>query len=228
MLTTLVRPTTPRGSKVLASLRTLATAAPEQRDRARKEGDISSVFASLSGAEATPLPGRFADIKTAIIRNNESRIKDSWSRLLKALRSEIQHIASAGSNIIPSIDFNQIGNNSHTQSFGNGLRKRGAAIVRGVIAEDVALAWKKEIKEYIKKNPQTKAFPKDKPAVYELYWSPGQVKARADPNILEVQKFMMSFWHSKHPAAPISTGHPVAYADRLRIRQPGDAGFGQP
>jgi len=225
MLTTLVRPTTPRGSKVLASLRTLATAAPEQRDRARKEGDISSVFASLSGAEATPLPGRFADIKTAIIRNNESRIQDSWSRLLKALRSEIQHIASAGSNIIPSIDFNQIGNNSHTQSFGNGLRKRGAAIVRGVIAEDVALAWKKEIKEYIKKNPQTKAFPKDKPAVYELYWSPGQVKARADPNILEVQKFMMSFWHSKHPAAPISTGHPVAYADRLRIRQPGDAGF---
>lgn len=36
---------------------------------------------------------------------------------------------------------------------------------------------------------------------------------------------MMSFWQSKDPAAPISTNHPVAYADRLRIRQPGDAGF---
>lgn len=36
---------------------------------------------------------------------------------------------------------------------------------------------------------------------------------------------MMSQWHSKSPDALISTSHPVSYADRLRIRQPGDAGF---
>lgn len=35
----------------------------------------------------------------------------------------------------------------------------------------------------------------------------------------------MSFWHSKDPSAPLSTAHPVAYADRLRIRLPGDAQF---
>ena len=35
----------------------------------------------------------------------------------------------------------------------------------------------------------------------------------------------MSHWHSKDKAAFISTSHPTAYADRLRIRQPGDAGF---
>ena len=61
--------------------------------------------------------------------------------------------------------------------------------------------------------------------MFELYWSPGQVKARAHPNMLETQKFLMSFWHSKDPAALISTQHPVSYADRVRIRQPGDAGF---
>lgn len=35
----------------------------------------------------------------------------------------------------------------------------------------------------------------------------------------------MSHWHSVNKSARISTSHPVAYADRLRIRQPGDAGF---
>lgn len=91
--------------------------------------------------------------------------------------------------------------------------------------QDEALGWKEEIKQYIAKNPNTKGFPNDNPAVYELYWSPGQIKARAHPNMLETQRFVMSFWHSNNPEAPISTEHPVSYADRLRIRQPGDAGF---
>jgi hypothetical protein len=35
----------------------------------------------------------------------------------------------------------------------------------------------------------------------------------------------MSYWHSTNPAAPISTKHPISYADRLRMRLPGDAKF---
>lgn len=35
----------------------------------------------------------------------------------------------------------------------------------------------------------------------------------------------MSLWHSKDPHAHISTAHPTAYADRLRIRLPGDNKF---
>ena len=35
----------------------------------------------------------------------------------------------------------------------------------------------------------------------------------------------MSHWHTKDKSALISTSHPTAYADRLRIRQPGDSGF---
>jgi hypothetical protein len=199
------------------------TTAP--RDRSRKEGDISSVFASLSGAGAAPLPERFSAIKTALIRGNESAIAASWSRLLPNLRTEIEHIDSVGPDVIPSIHFSDIHNHSRVQAFEAGLKKRGAGIVRGVVPEDVALGWKDEIQQYIRKNPQTKGFPVEKPAVYELYWSPGQIKARAHPNMLETQKFLMSFWHSDDADAPISTNHALAYADRVRIRQPGDAGF---
>jgi hypothetical protein len=98
-------------------------------------------------------------------------------------------------------------------------------VIQGVVEEDQALKWKQKIKEYIKTNPSTKAFPKENPAVYELYWSPGQIKARAHPNVLETQKFLMSFWSKRDKDALIATEIPVAYADRLRIRQPGDSGF---
>ena len=111
------------------------------------------------------------------------------------------------------------------QAFEVALKKRGTGIVRGVVPPSVALGWKSEIKDYIRANPSTKGFPVEKPAVYELYWSPGQIKARAHPNILETQKFLMSFWHKDDAAAPISTSHALSYADRVRIRQPGDAGF---
>ena len=223
-----LRRTTPRCGTSLSNIRTLQTATSSQpRSRgSKKEGDISSVFASLSGdGTATPLPPRFADIKSKLIQSREPAIQASWSRLLTALRSEIDHISAVGSDIIPSIEFSDISNHSRVQPFAAALKKRGAAVIRGVVDPKIALGWKEEIRSYIKANPTTKAFPADNPAVYELYWSPGQVKARAHPNMLDTQRFLLSFWHSKDPSAALDTSYPVSYADRLRIRQPGDAGF---
>ena len=229
MLSALRRITPPHTLPLLTSTRNLAAAATAQhttRDRGpRKEGDISSVFASLGGGEATHLPSRFADIKQQLIALHQDAITSSFKRLLSSLHREIEHISTAGSEIIPSIDYEQIHNHSRIKPFSHSLKQRGVAIIRGVVDQNVALGWKEEIKRYIRANPQTKAFPKDNPAVYELYWSPGQIKARAHPNVLSTQSFLMSFWHSKDSSALISTEHPVSYADRLRIRQPGDAGF---
>lgn len=69
------------------------------------------------------------------------------------------------------------------------------------------------------------AFPQDNPQVYELYWSPTQVRARAHPSVLSAQRHLMTrFWRAS-PSAEISFSQPVTYADRLRIRTPGDAAF---
>jgi hypothetical protein len=203
--------------------RSLAAVATATR---KAEGDISSVFASLSGAAPKPLPDRFANIKTSLVRGREDKITASWHRLLYTLRSEINQITTHGSSIIPEIKYLELNDLSRVQPFSQSLRKRGVAVIREVVPESEALAWKQEIRNYIQANPQTKAFPKDNPAVYELYWSPGQIKARAHPNVVAAQKFLMGFWNTEFdPTAKISTSHPVAYADRLRIRMPGDAGF---
>ena len=188
-------------------------------------GDISSVFPSLSGAVGEPLPPRFADLKARLINGYEDRVRASWERLLADLREETEIIRVLGPSIVPEINFRDISNVEKRTVFRDGLRKRGVAVVRGVVTEKEALDWKELVKRYIKTNPSTKGFPADKPAVYELYWSPSQVIARAHPNLLRTQAFLMSHWHSVNKTAMISTSHPVSYADRLRIRQPGDAGF---
>ncbi|KAJ5924298.1 hypothetical protein N7466_008485 [Penicillium verhagenii] len=191
---------------------------------ARKEGDISSVFVSLSGdGKAAPLDERFADQKKKLIAGRGDQLKRSWDRLLCKLRDEVEIIEQRGSDIIPSIDFKDI--HAAPRSFHDELRKRGVAIIRGVVPEDEARGFKEEIEAYARANPGTKAFPPNDPQVYELYWSHPQVRARSHANMLETQRFLMSFWHSSASDAMISPLHPVTYADRLRIRQPGDAGF---
>ncbi|CAG7942435.1 unnamed protein product [Penicillium salamii] len=174
--------------------------------RSRKEGDISSVFVSLSSQEeAAPLDSRFAEQKKRLLADRSDKIKESWDRLLNRLREETGTIKKCG----PSIE----------------LRKRGVAVVRGVIPEDEARGYKEATEAYVAANPGTKAFPPNDPQVFELYWSKAQMQARFHPNMLETQRFLMSFWHSSDPNALVSPRHPLSYADRLRIRQPGDTGF---
>lgn len=121
---------------------------------AKPEGDISSVFVSLSGAEAQPLPQRFADLKGQLIRGHEDKLRDSWERLLAQLREETQVIKELGSSVVPEIDFRQIGRPS--EEFTREHKKRGVAIVRGVVSEEEALRWKEDVRSYIRDNPQTK------------------------------------------------------------------------
>lgn len=204
-------------SRTFLNTRQLATAATKHVPK--REGDISSVFPSLSG-QAEPLPARIAELKTQLISHNPSEIISSWHRLLSHLRIEVEKVASAGSSIIPTVDFSEIHNISELQSFEASLRERGVAVIRNVVPEEQALQWKEELKSYISVNPSTKGFPPESPAVYELYWSGPQIAARAHPNMIEAQRFAMSFWHSQNPNSPLSTERPLSYADRLRICQP--------
>ncbi|KAL9043675.1 MAG: hypothetical protein Q9214_003144 [Letrouitia sp. 1 TL-2023] len=180
-----------------------------------------------AGAERSqPLPSRFAELKARLIRGNGEQLTQSWQRLLKSLQGETETIKASGSKIIPEIAFHDLSNVLSRTEFRDKLRKRGVAVIRGVVSEREALDWKELLQRYIRSNSSTKGFPSDNPTVYELYWSPAQVLARAHPNVLKAQIFLMSHWHrGGNDSALISTTLPVAYADRLRIRQPGDAGF---
>ncbi|KAI1799419.1 DUF1479-domain-containing protein [Daldinia bambusicola] len=189
----------------------------------KREGDISDSFVSLSGTARPPLPQRFLELKKTLVHGHESHVINSWNRLLTELKRENKIIAEGGPTIIPSISFKSL-DKDLTKLRGE-IEKRGVAVIREVLPEDEARSFKGEIEEYVGQNPQTKAFPPHDPQVYELYWSAPQLRARAHPNLLKVQTALMKLWRTSDPASPISMSQPLSYADRLRIRQPGDANF---
>lgn len=122
----------------------------------RKEGDISSVFRSLSGGEDVPLPPRFADVKRSILERGSSRdaVQASWNRLLEQLRHETEIIKANKTTIIPEIQFSDISKPS--AEFDEAFRKRGVAVVRQVVPENEARGYKEEAQKYIAANPSTK------------------------------------------------------------------------
>ncbi|KAF5234576.1 hypothetical protein FANTH_12094, partial [Fusarium anthophilum] len=189
---------------------------------AKKEGDISDAFTSLSGAQREPLPDRYRQLKFNLLQGRQDKIVQSWNKLLRELKRENEIVAQKGPGVIPQIEFKDLERSS--DALREEVKKRGVVVVRGVVPEGEARAYKAEVEEYVARNPSTRAFPPHDPQVYELYWSPPQLKARSHPNFLTVQHNLMSLWHTTSPAS-ISLSQPFSYADRLRIRQPGDASF---
>lgn len=125
-----------------------------QAHQPKKEGDISSVFVSLSGADRPPLPDRFRQIKNSLIAGREDRVVASWNRLLDELRRENQIIKSKGSAVIPTVEFKDL--ESEIERVRPEIKKRGAAVIRGVVPEAEARGYKDEVEEYMKKNPSTR------------------------------------------------------------------------
>ncbi|KAL7620252.1 hypothetical protein AAE478_009245 [Parahypoxylon ruwenzoriense] len=198
-----------------------------------------------SPSSPLPLPPRFAKIKAALIAGHEASVSESFIRLLSRLQREADHIVATGPAIVPTIDYFDIHDSAKVAAFRAALRERGVAIIRRVVPPNVALAWKEETCEYLRHNAPARGFPSRDPQLFDVFWSPGQVKARADSRVLEVQRFAMgAAWqctpsssssdpslsssssNNKTPhgntGALVSTTHPVTYADQLRIRHPGD------
>ncbi|KJR83588.1 uncharacterized protein SPSK_10985 [Sporothrix schenckii 1099-18] len=192
----------------------------------KREGDISDSFASLSGLNATPLPDRYRQLKLSLVADHdEAQIVASWHRLLDVLRTENDTIARLGPDVIPSLRFSHLEEDLKAKH--EELKKRGVAVVRGVIPRDEARAYKDQIEAYVAENKEaTRGFPPENPQVYELYWSAAQLAARGHPHLVATQKrLMQALWHVSDPHAPVDISQPTMYADRLRIRQPGDARF---
>lgn len=94
--------TTRLSNSARAAVRTrrhVGTIAAVNHSRTKAMGDISSVFPSLNGAKAQPLPPRFAELKRSLVAGRENAIQDSWRRLLPVLDREIDEIRAKGLSV---------------------------------------------------------------------------------------------------------------------------------
>ena len=120
----------------------------------KAEGDISDTFASLSGRKPEPLPDRFRELKLRLTAGHEDAIIASWNRLLAVLREENDLIARAGPAIIPELRYSHL--HDDLAALKPEIKKRGVAVIRGVIPEDEARSYKFSIEEYVRQNPHTR------------------------------------------------------------------------
>jgi Asp-tRNA(Asn)/Glu-tRNA(Gln) amidotransferase A subunit family amidase len=144
----------PLGSCQIRGVAAVASGMDHMGAMAKREGDISDSFASLSGKKADPLPDRFRQLKLQLVRGHEDAIIEGWKRLLDVLRRENELIARRGPAIVPEVRFDRLDEDLRDNAAE--IKKRGVAVVRGVIPEDEARAYKFEIEEYVRRNPQTR------------------------------------------------------------------------
>ncbi|TFK50216.1 DUF1479-domain-containing protein [Heliocybe sulcata] len=168
-------------------------------------------------------PPHFVDIKREIVASYpgfEERATDAWKRLLRELAKSTELIGKEGSNIVPQINFKDLA--SADQDFIDLVKRRGCVVIHDVVDRAKATAWQRDLKEYVKVNP-VPGFPEEDKQFFQLYWTGPQVKARADPNVLNATKWLNNLYHiqSKEDTAGVDLSTPLAYADRFRIRHPG-------
>ncbi|CAO3635812.1 unnamed protein product [Cunninghamella blakesleeana] len=192
------------------------------------KGNISSVFAHL-GASKPVLDSHFVDIKKKLVTGKEQQanIQASYERLLQAFEKEKQEIQQLGSKVIPEIHMNDIKKNNGRlpDDIAQLVKKRGSLVVRGVLERDQAIQYKQDIKNYIQSHRgDITGFPENQPQVWELYWTPSQVKARANENFNIASLALSQLWHAD-PNTPVDFTKNVTYCDRLRIREAGDSNF---
>ena len=118
---------------------------------------------------------------------NADLMQESWDRLIESLKKEIEIVKAQGNKLIPVVDFKDL---IHTE---NGdvtfdpatkaeIQKVGVCVIRNVVPDDEARQLKYDLDEYIfKKNPDSSV---NNPSMYQLYWSPSQLKGRSHPNVI--------------------------------------------
>jgi hypothetical protein len=137
-----------------------------------------------------------------------------------------------GGQVWPVIDFTDIADGTVSADDLAKLRRRGCLVVRGHFAREQALAWDRDIVDYVESNRFFENYrgPGDdffgsvgsKPEIYPIYWSSAQMQARQSDRMATVQAFLNAQWTSDSDGAHwFDPDRDSLYPDRIRRRPPG-------
>src|SRR4051794_1470754 len=190
--------------------------------------------------EQTPedLPGAIRAVKQALrarIAASGRTVEEVFAVMQARVRERVEEIAAArarGETIWPVIDFADIAAGRVPDEQVAQLRRRGCVIVRGHFDREQALAWDRDIVDYVESNhffadyrgPADDFFGSvgSKPEIYPVYWSPAQMQARQSDRMAAVQSFLNRQWRSESQGKQwFDPDRDSLYPDRIRRRPPG-------
>lgn len=172
------------------------------------------------------LEPRFSKVKQSLVKEKDkTAVTKSWKRLLYALEVETREIAKEGPSRIPTFEWKAIKENkgSLTQEQEKLFKKRGVALIKGVVDSAQIDDWFNELVDFVKENPDTAGYNyPNEASFYNVFWTRPQTEARFHPNIVKLLKtFSKAFYVEDEKNSFIDLDTQVVYGDRIRIRQPG-------
>ncbi len=193
------------------------------------EAWMNDVPAAIVAAKAA-LRDRMTD------RRDRMAALDAWlEKEVAAVRAE-----QAAGGAVPVLAFADIAAGRVREEDRARIRRRGCAIVRGVMPREQADGWNAEIGRYIDDNDYYERakskvgmdqyfalLDSAKPQIFGLYWSRPQVQARQHESLAATRAFLNRLWTFDGPDGPVfDPDRECTYADRVRRRQPGDKTIG--
>ncbi|KAE9380703.1 DUF1479-domain-containing protein [Stipitochalara longipes BDJ] len=215
-----------------SSFESLASSNPARRQYTRLKkkaqvGSLDEVWANLDSDLPKPLDKRFIDVKKRLVRpENYEAVQASWDRLLLALEERAKVIESIGPDYIPTVEFASIDSNGNfPENVAHLIKSRGCCVVRGVVTRQQALDWKAEMISYVKRHPAVAGtpLPASDPQIWKVYWTKPQVEARSHADVIKCQSAMSKLF-SCSDDVEVDVTSQAMYADRFRVRYPGEAG----
>jgi len=166
------------------------------------------------------------------LRRAFSEVRDHVGREVDAIQAD----AAAGRPVVPEIDYRSLHDEKVPPSFEAAVRRRGCAVVRGIIPRTRVRDWFAQLGTYLDVNRYEErekekrgldryfaTLQSGKPQIFGIYWSKPQVQARQDENLTRTRAFLDRIWRHDGVFDP---GRQCTYADRVRRREPGDKSLG--
>jgi Protein of unknown function (DUF1479) len=151
--------------------------------------------------------------------------------------TEIEDVKRRGETVWPVVDFADIAAGTVPAEAVELLRRRGCVVIRGHFEREQALAWDKDIVDYVERNNFFEDYrgPGDdffgsvgsRPEIYPVYWSGPQMEARQSDRMARVQSFLNHQWtYESDGVRWFDPDRDSLYPDRIRRRPPGASSGG--
>jgi len=150
---------------------------------------------------------------------------------------EIEAAKARGESVWPVIDYADIEAGTVPEETVELVHRRGCAVIRGHFEREQALAWDKDIVDYVERNEFFENYrgPGDdffgsvgsRPEIYPIYWSRAQMEARQSDRMARVQSFLNHRWtYASDGTQWFDPDRDSLYPDRIRRRPPGASSGG--
>src|SRR3712207_4732627 len=191
--------------------------------------------------ESTPpdLAAAIREVKAALrarIAASGRTVEEVFAVVEHRVRAAVEEVEAArlrGDAVWPVIEYADIAAGTVPAEQVDLLRRRGCLVVRNHFDREQALAWDRDIVDYVENNRFFENYrgPGDdffgsvgsRPEIYPIYWSRAQMEARQSDRMANVQGFLNAQWKSESDGVQwFDPDRDSLYPDRIR-RQIGRA-----